>query len=275
MLAATLVAASPAAAQHVVGDVGFQGSEAARYDDARDEYLVSNLGEQRGPDGGADGFVSRVAPDGTVRELKWISQGLVDPLGIFVDGDFLYVADVHAVKTFDRRTGALRDTVEVPGSVRLNDLAVAPDGTVYVTDSGSSEAPGALWRIAPDGAVSAFAPRDPALERPNGIAVLPDGNVVHGGLGGVTLFIRTPAGDIVREIALPTGQIDGIVVLPDGDLLVASQQGHNVYRVDLESGSAAAVAEDIAVPAAIGYDPRRNRLLVPQIRAGTLGIYPL
>ncbi|WP_129791486.1 SMP-30/gluconolactonase/LRE family protein [Sphingosinicella sp. CPCC 101087] len=274
LLAAALLAASPAAAQQVVRDVGFQGSEAARYDEARDEYLVSNLGAQRGPDGGADGFVSRVAPDGTIVELKWISQGLVDPLGIFVHGDRLYVADVAAVKTFDRSTGAPRETIDVAGAVRLNDLAVAPDGTVYVTDSGSNESPGALWRIGPDGAVSAFAPRDPGLERPNGIAVLPDGNVIHGGRG-VNLVVRTPAGAIVREVTLPTGQFDGIVVLPDGSLLVASQLGHNVYRLDLESGSTTTVAENIEVPAAIGYDPRRNRLLVPQIRAATLTIHPL
>jgi streptogramin lyase len=79
----------------------------------------------------------------------------------------------------------------------------------------------------------------------------------------------------VREVTLPTGQFDGIVVMPDGKLLVASQLGHNVYRVDLATGAATAVAENIEIPAAIGLDTRRMRLLVPQIRAGSLSIYEL
>lgn len=269
---ALLACATPAPAQQVVQNVGFVGSEAARYDDARDEYLVSNLGE-RG-NGGADGFISRVAPDGTVRALRWIAAGLTDPLGLFLHGDTLYVADVTAVRLFDRNTGALRRSIDIPGAIRLNDLAVARDGTVYVTDSASNDQAGALWRIDPRGRVSAFAARNPALERPNGINVLPDGNVIHGGRG-VNLVIRTPQGGIVREVTLPTGQFDGIVVLPDGRLLVASQLGRNVYRVDLATGASTAVAENIEIPAAIGYDTRRNRLLVPQIRAGSLTIYEL
>jgi sugar lactone lactonase YvrE len=266
-----LALSAPAGAQQVVQDVGFEGSEAARYDPVRDEYLVSNLG-QRGT--AVDGFVSRLAPDGSVRTLKWISTGLVDPLGIVLHGDTLYVADVAAVRLFDRTSGALRRSIEVSGAIRLNDLAVAPDGTVYVTDSGSNDAAGALWRISPAGEVSAFAARDPALERPNGIAILPDGNIIHGGRG-VNLVVRTPAGAIVREITLPTGQFDGIVVLPDGRLLVASQLGHNVYRVDLATGRSEAVAENIEVPAAIGFDARRSRLLVPQIRAASVTFFDL
>lgn len=269
---ALLALATPATAQQVVQNVGFVGSEAARYDNARDEYLVSNLGE-RG-NAAADGFISRVAPDGTVRELRWIAAGLTDPLGIFLHGDTLYVADVTAVRLFDRNTGLLRRSIEVPGAIRLNDLAVARDGTVYVTDSAGTDQAGALWRIDPRGRVSAFAARNPALERPNGINVLPDGSVIHGGRG-VNLVIRTPQGRIIREVTLPTGQFDGIVVLPDGRLLVASQLGRNVYRVDLSTGTATAVAQNIEIPAAIGYDTRRNRLLVPQIRAGSLTIYEL
>lgn len=273
ILVATLaLAATPTAAQQVISGVGFVGSEASRYDDRRDEYLVSNLGERGATP--VDGFIARVAPDGTVRELRWIGRGLVDPLGMFLHGDRLYVADTNSVRMFDRATGASVGAVEVPGSVRLNDLAVAPDGTVYVTDSGSNDQPGALWRIDSRGRVSAFAARNPALERPNGIAVLPDGNIIHGGRG-VNLVIRTPQGRIVREITLPTGQFDGIVVMPDGKLLVASQLGRNVYRVDLATGTATAVAENIEIPAAIGLDTRRMRLLVPQIRAGSLSIYEL
>jgi DNA-binding beta-propeller fold protein YncE len=271
LAAALALVAAPAAASQLVEGVGFNACEASRYDDAGDHYLVTNMAE-RGA-GAADGFISRIAPDGTVRTLRWI-HGLYDPRGIFLHGDRVYVADNTHVRMFDRVTGAPRGAVEVPGSITLNDLAVAPDGTVYVTDSGSNDQPGAIWKIDPRGRVSAFAARNPALERPNGIAVLPDGNIVHGGRG-VNLVIRTPQGRIVREVTLPTGQFDGIVVMPDGRLLVASQLGRNVYRVDLAGGAVMPVAENIEVPAAIGLDTRRMRLLVPQIRASSLTIYEL
>jgi sugar lactone lactonase YvrE len=260
----------------VVANVGFLGPEAARYDSVRDEYIVSNLG----PAGdGNDGFVSRVAPDGTVIELKWIAGGvkgtfLTNPLGVFLHGETLYITDVKAVRTFDRRTGAMRSSYEIPDAVRLNDLVVASDGTIYVTDSGSAERDGAIFKISPAGEVTPFVSRSAALERPNGIALTADGNVVHGGRG-VNLVFRDRAGAILREQSLPTGQIDGIVLMPGGDLLVASQLGKNVYRVPADGSAPKAVAENIAVPAAIGLDTKRGRLLVPQIRAASLSLFPV
>jgi hypothetical protein len=278
LLAMTVIfaAPSPAASPRVLSDVGFTGSEAARYDDRRDEYLVSNLGAAPATN---DGFISRVSPDGGVVELKWIEGGrngatLIDPLGIFLHGDRLYVADVGAVRVFDRATGAPRGAIEIPDAVRLNDIAAAKDGTLYVSDSGSDDAPGAIYRITPQGQVSAFVARDAALERVNGIAVMPDGHIVHGGRG-VNLVVRTPAGAIVREHTLPTGRIDGIVATSDGGLLVASQDGHAVYKLAPGGAKPVAVAQDIPIPAAIGLDPKRARLLVPQIRASSLTIIDL
>jgi len=253
----------------IVG-VGFVGSEAARYDERRDEYLVSNRGPSSAPD---QSFVSRVSPDGNVIELKWIEHGrngvtLLDPLGIFLHGDLLYVADIAAVRLFDRSSGAPHGSVEIPGAVRLNDLAVARDGTVYVSDSGADGVAGAIYKISPQRRVTAFVARDPALERVNGIAVMPDGNIVHGGRG-VNLVFRSPKGAVLREQTLPTGRIDGIVAMADGGLLVASQDGHGVYHVP-RGKEPMLVARDIPIPAAIGLDTKRARLLVPQIQAGSL-----
>ena len=61
----------------------------------------------------------------------------------------------------------------------------------------------------------------------------------------------------------------GIVALPGGAVLVASQDGHLVYRVPAQ-GKATIVAKDIPIPAAIGLDTKRNRLLVPQIVSSNL-----
>ncbi|MGK6325129.1 SMP-30/gluconolactonase/LRE family protein [Sphingomonas sp. DT-51] len=256
----------------LVENVGFSGSECARYDDRADEYLVANMGPAQG-----QGFISRVSPNGQVTNLKWIEGGrdgavLARPLGLFIKGDIVYVADPTAVHMFDRRTGAPRGTIAVSGSERLNDLTVDDDGTIYVTDSGSDAVSGALWVIR-GGRTAPWVARDDALERPNGIALTHAGEIVHGGRG-VNLVFRDKNGRIRRERSLPVGRIDGIVPLADGSLLVASQDGHAVYHVP-PTGPARAVASDIAVPAAIGYDPKRHRLLVPQIRLASLAFYNL
>lgn len=250
----------------VVGDIGLVGSECIRYDAAADRYLVSNL------NGAEPGFVSIVTPNGTVEKLKWIdgaASGLTDPLGIFIAGDKVYLADVATIRIYDRRSGAVVDAIAVPGAQRLNDLAVTKDGTIYVTDSARPDQPGALFRVAPNGKVTEWVARNDALEKPNGIAVMPDGTIVHGGRG-VNLVFRDASGQILRERSLPTGRIDGIVALSDGGLLVASQDGHAVYRIAPNNGQITQVASDIEVPAAIGYDFKRNRLIVPQIRAASL-----
>ena len=282
VLAAGLIAAVPLHAQdaapappppsRLLENVGFAGSECVRYDDQADEYLVSNIGPEAGR-----GFISRVSPDGRVTQLKWIEGGqrgatLERPLGLFIQGDLVYVADPVAIHMFDRKTGATRGTVRVADAERLNDLTVTRDGTIYATDSGSDARAGALWMIR-NGTARAFVQRDDAVERPNGIAVMADGTVVHGGRG-VNLVFRDPSGRILRERTLPTGRMDGIIPLADGSLLVASQDGHNVYHVP-PTGAPRVVAADIAVPAAIGYDPKRHRLLVPQIRLASLAFYEL
>jgi hypothetical protein len=261
-------AAEGAPAPRVMSDLGLVGPECIRYDAANDRYLISNLGE-RGP--GNNGFISIMTPDGRISNLKFIEGGrngatLIDPLGMAILGDTLYVADSTHLRKFDLKTGASRGDVALGSVGRPNDLSVAPDGTVYISDSSSADVPaGAIIKVTSGGAVSLFTPREDSIEKPNGVAVMPDGHVVHGGRG-VNLVFRDAMGRIVREQTLATGQFDGIVPLADGSLLVASQLGRNVYHVPANGqGTPKVVASEFAVPAAIGYDTKRKRLLVPQI----------
>lgn len=157
----------PSAAQQVIADVGFDGSEAARFDAASDRYIVTHLGPRGAQD---DGFVSLVSPSGNVLELKWIEGGvngirLQDPLGLFIAGDEVHVADQTAIRIFDRDTGAPLCTIDLPDAVRLNDLFVTAAGVTFVTDSGNADEHGALYRIEPDGTVEVFAERSADLHR--------------------------------------------------------------------------------------------------------------
>jgi sugar lactone lactonase YvrE len=267
----------------VLGNVGFETPESVLYDPASDVYLVANInGNPTAADG--NGFVSRVTPSGRVVALKWIDgtrpgTTLNAPKGMAIVGDTLYVSDITAVRLFDRRTGRFKASVDIPGATFVNDLASAPDGSVYVTDSGlrpdfSPSGTDAVYRIDPMGTLSTVARRT-ALRNPNGIAVRPNGRLVvvtFSKPGEVLTLARN--GQLVGAWTLPAGQLDGVVILPDGALLVSSWEASAVYRVE-RGGTARVVVRNVPSPADIGYDSKRGRVLIPIFTKSQVVIQPL
>ena len=250
---------------------GFQTPESVLYDAAEDVYLVANInGGPAAADG--NGFISRIGPEGQVLAIKWIDGTaagvtLHAPKGMAIAGDTLYVADITAVRMFDRRTGQPKGSVPVPGATFLNDAAAAPGGSVYVTDSGftasfSPSGSDAVHRIDRSGALTTAA-RGTHLRNPNGITVLPDGTVllVGGGNDG-EFYTLGPGGQRQNVRRLPSGGLDGVEALQGGVLLVSSWGASAVFRVAAD-GRAEAVVSGVRSPADIGYDGKRNRVLIP------------
>jgi len=124
----------------VVKDVGFMTPESVQYEPTGDVYLVSNI--NGGPlDKDDNGFISKLSPEGKVLELKWIDGGSKDvdlnaPKGFGISAGKLFVADIDVIRTFDLATGKPLAQIKVPGASFLNDVTVAADGTVYVSDTG-------------------------------------------------------------------------------------------------------------------------------------------
>lgn len=121
-----------------VAGVGFVRPENVVYDSLADVYVVSNTGGG-GTTRDDNGFISRVAADGRVLSLTWITGGrngveLHSPKGLALCADTL-AADLGAVRLFDRRTGKPIRTIQIPGVV-MNDVAFAPDGSIWITDTG-------------------------------------------------------------------------------------------------------------------------------------------
>ena len=278
-LTATAAAAQPVpstadvAKQRVFANIGLLNSECIRYDAANDRYLISNLGE-RGP--GNNGYIAVMSPEGVITNQKFIAGGvngvtLVDPLGIYIRNGLIYVADITHMRKFDLATGAPRGEVALPGANRPNDIYATENGTVYISDNGGES--GTIIKVTPDNQVSLLQPRDDIMEKPNGVAVMPNGDIVHGGRG-INISFRDANGRLLREKSMPTGQFDAIIPLADGGMLVASQAGRNIYKVTA-AGAVSEVAKEIAVPGAIGYDSKRNRLLIPQIAAASITMVDL
>ena len=118
-----------------------QGPESARYDKDLDVWFVSNVnGDPSKKDN--NGYISRLRPDGSPYNLKFIEGGakgvtLNAPKGLAINGDTLWVADIDFARAFSKRTGALIANVSTKGQAKfLNGAAVGPDGAIYMTDTG-------------------------------------------------------------------------------------------------------------------------------------------
>lgn len=280
--------APPAApAPIVLRDVGFKTPECVLYDAEEDVYLVSNI--NGAPTETNDtGFISKVAPDGKVLELKWIDGASADvtlnaPKGMAIAGDKLYVADITFVRVFDRKTGKPLGKIGAAGATFLNGVAAAPDGTIYVSDSGMKagkdgfEPTGsdAILRIGTRGTAEPVL-KDKSLNGPNGVVADANGVwvVTFSGKELYRVAISGNEGKKEQVQELPSGGLDGLVALPDGSLLVSSWESSTVYR-GKPGGTFTPVAKDVKSPAAIGYDTKRSALLIPLFQEDAVVIQAL
>ena len=268
-----------------VADVGFATPESVLDDTVADVYLVSNINGQP-TDKDDNGFISRLAPTGTVEALKWI-DGATDavtlnaPKGTAIRHDTLFVADIDAVRLFDRRTGAPLGDWPVPGATFLNDLAVGPDGTLYVTDTGVSPGEGGL---VPNGSDAVYRREGDhwtaivsgeGLGNPNGIIADSNGVTVVTFGSGEVYRLDPATGERTMLPKPPEGGLDGIVKLPDGTLVISSWNGHGVYRLSPSGQYSRAITDSLPGPADIGYDAKRQVLLIPDFTGNRVLIRPL
>lgn len=271
----------PAPPEPIVLSEGFSTPESVLYDAEQDVYFVSNInGSPVDQDG--NGFISRVNPETLAVEAKWIEGGrnsaqLGAPKGMAIVGDELWVSDITFVRKFDRKTGAWKSSVTVPGATFLNDMA-ADGSNVYVSDSGMKMENGNFVGTNTD-AVWSVAGRQPKrfaaamnLNRPNGLAV-----------SGGKVWAVTFAGSELYEVAdgkkgavttLPAGSLDGLVAVPDGSFLVSSWDGKAVFR-GKAGETFQPVVQNVEAPADIGFDSKRSRILIPHFTENRVSIHPL
>ncbi|MEM9315718.1 MAG: hypothetical protein AAGA95_13920 [Pseudomonadota bacterium] len=79
------------------------------------------------------GFLSLLAIDGTVLEWRIVDE-LDAPLGMATAGDRLYVVDSNRIRVL-RNSDFSQQSMFALDTAVANDIAVAEDGTVYVTDT--------------------------------------------------------------------------------------------------------------------------------------------
>lgn len=276
--------AAPPKVGAVPSTAGLRQPESVLHDSVADVYLVSSVdGMPLEKDG--NGFISRVSPDGRMLQARWIAGGqggvtLHAPKGSGIRGDTLYVADIDVVRRFHRTTGAPLGEIAVPGATFLNDVAVGADGSVYVTDTGLRMGAGrmqasgtdAVYRILPGGRIQAMA-RGAELGSPNGLVVDADGGVTVAAMTASEVYRVAPDGSRTPLRAPRRGQLDGVVRTRGGALLVSDWKRSAAYLIQADADPVMAV-RNLPSPADIGYDAKRDRLLVPLMTMNRIEFHP-
>jgi len=276
---------------HFVRTVGgFDGPESVKYDPDQDCFFISN---QTGPGSAHDGngYISRVDAKSPTASSVFAVGGkngvvLDSPKGITLHGDTLWTADIDKLRAFDRRSGLPLATIDFSslGAVQLNDLMIAPDGSIHVTDTGIIMSPKGviytghdrIYAVGPNRAITVVA-EGTQLQQPNGIAW------DSAGTRWIVVSFATYNGEVA---AMPDkssartvlwrsahGNFDGVEVLPNGDILFASWADSSVHL--LSKGRERQLVHQVPDPADIGVDTRRNRLAIPLTTLGQVQLWDL
>ena len=138
----------------------------------------------------------------------------------------MYVADYtgHNVLAVDPGTRVVRVFAHLEGAHQPNDLAMAPDGTLYASDPDWKNGSGQLWRIGRDGAARRL---ETGLGTTNGIEVGPDGRRLYVNESvqrKVWVYDIAADGTIWNRrllIGFPDHGLDGMRSDVDGNLYIA------------------------------------------------------
>lgn len=264
---------APVPAPAVTFKGAFATPESVFYDAAGDRYLVSNInGKPDGVDG--NGYISELSPDGAIKTPKLIAGGVNNvkldaPKGLIVVGKELWVTDISVVRKFDLKTLAPKGDIALPEATFANDIALAADGKVYVSDSSvkvgekgfESNGGDQVLVIDKSGKAKVLA-KSKDLSGPNGLAFGPKGLLINS-LNSNEVFGIGPKGEKTDVIKLPNGGLDGFLVVGDS-LIVSSWGASAVYRGKVGGTAFEPIIQNVKGPADIGWDSKRSRVLIPR-----------
>jgi len=138
--------------------------------DAKGNVYVVNFAEQQ--------TIGKVTPNGKAE--VWVKlPGKSTGNGIVFDRKgTMYVADYveHNVLAIDPETKKITIFAHEPKMNQPNDLAIAPDDTIYASDPNWGNGTGQIWKIGRDGKAALVA-KD--MGTTNGIEVSPDGKTLY------------------------------------------------------------------------------------------------
>ncbi len=229
-------------------------------------------GEPGGRDG--NGHIARLTPEGEVIDAMW-ATGFNAPKGLRAHDGTLWVADLDEVIGIDIASAEVTSRISVDGAEFLNDVATAPDGTVYVSDSNALR----IYAIQ-DGAAAVFAEGD-VVEAPNGVLV--DGDrLLVGSMRQAAAPDSAPGQLFALDLASgektvlsnePIGTIDGVELDGQGGYILTNVMAGEVVHVNAAGDVRVIMSFGDNVAADHAYDSERGRVIVPHLFQSSLGAY--
>jgi gluconolactonase len=123
------------------------------------------------------GTIGRVTPDGRGEVFVTLPDPSVGNGIVFDSKGRMYVADYvgHTILRIEPSTRAIEVFARAAMN-QPNDLAIAPDDTLYASDPNWADGTGQVWKVSPSGAVERVAA---GLGTTNGIEISPDGQWLY------------------------------------------------------------------------------------------------
>ena len=214
---------------------------------------------------GADnkGGIAQLDKSGKIINASWVT-GLHAPKGMGLHGGKLYVADLADVVVIDVAKGSVDSRIAVAGAQGLNDITIATNGIIYVSDSRT----GKVHRLQ-NGKVDTYME---GLKGLNGLLAV-----------GKDLYVCT-ANDVLKTSdgkqttvagTMPMGG-DGIEPVGNGDLVTSTWSGVVYYITkDGTVTSMLDTGEQKKNTADIGYDAKQRIVYVPTFFAKSVVAYKL
>lgn len=279
VLIAPVLAAGPAAAQAKLlwETKGLANPESVVQDPLTGALYVSNVdGPVMQKDG--KGFISKLTPDGKITVREWV-KGLDAPAGLALHDRTLYVGDVDQLVEINVASGEIVKRYPAKGALFLNDVAAAPDGTIYVSDTPTNT----IWRLK-DGVFEPWLVSD-ELHGPNGLLVQGDKLIVasFGKLASegqkeekaAMLSVNIEDKKITKfGDGTPIGNLDGLESLVPGVYLVSDWNAGALYRIDAK-GKATVLIDLNQGSADQTYLPDSKTVIIPMMLDSTLVAYEL
>lgn len=195
--------------------------EGIAYDAKRDRFFIGSVAQKK---------IVVTDRKGDARDFSKMEDKLDCVLGIIIDParEQLYAVTTNgfldeaktqrrnAVVRYDLKTGRLAERFDAPDAMQLNDIAIAPNGTIYATDSMSST----LFCKKPDEKTLTPFGSKGAVPEANGITVGVDGNLyvaISTGIAKIDTSTGAPT-RLPQPGTVATGGCDGLY-WHEGDLI--------------------------------------------------------
>jgi sugar lactone lactonase YvrE len=239
--------------------------ESVLYYPEEDILFVSNI-NGNGADKDNNGFISKLTLDGKIKTLQW-ATGLSAPKGMGISGNKLYVTDIDRLVMLDVTAGAILKTYQVAEPAYLNDVTVAADGVIYISDNRNDK----IYYLQND-TLQIFM-EGAALQKPNGLFAeagrLVVGSMQHNALRFIDLQNKQ-----ITEVADGLGASDGVVSAGKGNYFVSDWNGRIFWvsskgakKLLLDTTGAKINSADIE------YIPAKKLLLVPTFHDNRVAAY--